>query len=311
MDIVTQLIVSAISSGTPLLLAVLGGILIERSGITQLGAEGLMLMGAVTSCLVFIQTGSLALTLLCVLAVGGILGLLHGFLCITLHANQVVSGLAMTIFGAGLSAYLGKRVSGIPLPGAVPKLDLPWLENVPFIGKIFAHLDLFTWFSFVLVIVMHLFIHRTSWGLHLRAVGDNPATADVMGIPVIAIRYFCIIIGSILIGIGGADLLLVYTPTWNEGMTSGRGWIAVALIIFARWNPVRALVCAYFFGVLDTLGFRVQLIGSHIPSYFLKMIPYIVTILVLMFLGWRNRNKPSGAPEALGVPYIREQRFQS
>ncbi|MDQ0871664.1 ABC-type uncharacterized transport system permease subunit [Paenibacillus sp. V4I3] len=309
MDIVTQLIVSAISSGTPLLLAVLGGILIERSGITQLGAEGLMLMGAVTSCLVFIQTGSLALTLLCVLAVGGVLGILHGFLCVTLHANQVVSGLAMTIFGAGLSAYLGKRVSGIPLPGAVPRLDLPWLENVPFMGKIFAHLDLFTWFSFVLVIVMHLFIHRTSWGLHLRAVGDNPATADVMGIPVIAIRYGCIIIGSMLIGIGGADLLLVYTPTWNEGMTSGRGWIAVALIIFARWNPVRALVCAYFFGVLDTLGFRVQLIGSHIPSYFLKMIPYIVTILVLMFLGWRNRNKPSGAPEALGVPYIREQRF--
>lgn len=309
MDIVTQLIVSAISSGTPLLLAVLGGILIERSGITQLGAEGLMLMGAVTSCLVFIQTGSLALTLLSVLAVGGVLGILHGFLCVTLHANQVVSGLAMTIFGAGLSAYLGKRVSGIPLPGAVPKLDLPWLENVPFIGKIFAHLDLFTWFSFVLVIVMHLFIHRTSWGLHLRAVGDNPATADVMGIPVIAIRYGCIIIGSMLIGIGGADLLLVYTPTWNEGMTSGRGWIAVALIIFARWNPVRALACAYFFGVLDTLGFRVQLIGSHIPSYFLKMIPYIVTILVLMFLGWRNRNKPSGAPEALGVPYIREQRF--
>jgi ABC-type uncharacterized transport system permease subunit len=309
MDIVTQLIVSAISSGTPLLLAVLGGILIERSGITQLGAEGLMLMGAVTSCLVFIQTGSLALTLLCVLAIGGVLGVLHGFLCVTLHANQVVSGLAMTIFGAGLSAYLGKRVSGIPLPGAVPKLDLPWLENVPFMGKIFAHLDLFTWFSFVLVIVMHLFIHRTSWGLHLRAVGDNPATADVMGIPVIAIRYGCIIIGSMLIGIGGADLLLVYTPTWNEGMTSGRGWIAVALIIFARWNSVRALVCAYFFGVLDTLGFRVQLIGSHIPSYFLKMIPYIVTILVLMFLGWRNRNKPSGAPEALGVPYIREQRF--
>lgn len=309
MDIVTQLIVSAISSGTPLLLAVLGGILIERSGITQLGAEGLMLMGAVTSCLVFIQTGSLVLTILCVLAVGGVLGILHGFLCVTLHANQVVSGLAMTIFGAGLSAYLGKRVSGIPLPGAVPKLDLTWLENVPFIGKIFAHLDLFTWFSFVLVILMHLFIHRTSWGLHLRAVGDNPATADVMGIPVITIRYVCIIIGSMLIGIGGADLLLVYTPTWNEGMTSGRGWIAVALIIFARWNPVRALVCAYFFGVLDTLGFRVQLIGSHIPSYFLKMIPYILTILVLMFLGWRNRNKPSGAPEALGVPYIREQRF--
>jgi ABC-type uncharacterized transport system permease subunit len=309
MEIITQLIVSAISSGTPLLLAVLGGILIERSGITQLGAEGLMLMGAVTSCLLYIHTGNLALAILCVLVVSGLLGLLHGVLCVSLHANQVVCGLAMTIFGTGLSAYLGKPVSGQPLTGAVPKLHLAWLENVPFLGKIFAHMDLFTWFSFVLVVVMHLFIHRTSWGLHLRAVGDNPATSDVMGIPVIAIRYGCIVIGSMLIGLGGADLLLVYTPTWNEGMTSGRGWIAVALIIFARWNPIRALVCAYFFGVLDILGFRVQLIGSHIPSYFLKMIPYIVTILVLMFLGWRNRNKPSGAPEALGVPYIREQRF--
>ncbi|MBD0383368.1 ABC transporter permease [Paenibacillus sedimenti] len=309
MDAVTQIIAAAVSSGTPLLIAVLGGILIERSGVMQLGAEGLMLMGAVTSCLVFIQTDSLALTILCVLAVGGVLGLVHGFLSITLRANQVVSGLAMTLFGTGFSAYLGKKVSGQPIPGAVPKLDLPWLENMPLIGGVFAHMDLFTWVSFVLVIGMHVFIHRTSWGLHLRAVGDNPATADVMGIPVMAIRYGCIIIGSMLIGIAGADLLLVYTPTWNEGMTAGRGWIAVALIIFARWNPVRALVCAYFFGVLDTLGFRAQLIGSHIPSYFLKMIPYIVTIVALMFLGWRNRNKPSGAPEALGVPYIREQRF--
>jgi general nucleoside transport system permease protein len=130
-----------------------------------------------------------------------------------------------------------------------------------------------------------------------------------MGIRVQAFRYGYIIAGSILIGLAGADLLLVYSPTWTEGMTTGRGWIAVALIIFARWNPVRALFCAYFFGALDMLGFRIQLIGSDIPSYFLKMIPYIVTILVLMFLGWRNRNKPSGSPEALGVPYVREQRF--
>ncbi|RTE10574.1 ABC transporter permease [Paenibacillus whitsoniae] len=309
MDFLTQLIVSAISSGTPLLLAILGGILIERSGVLQLGAEGLMLMGAVMSCLVFLHTGSLTLTLLCVVVVTGALGLLHGFLCVTLHANQVVCGLALTIFGGGLSAYLGKPISGTPLVGAVPKLHLSWLEGVPVVGGIFAHMDLFTWLSFALVIGLHMLIHRTSWGLHLRAVGDNPATADVMGISVTAMRYLCIVAGSMLIGLGGADLLLVYTPTWNEGMTAGRGWIAVALIIFARWNPVRALVCAYFFGILDSLGFRVQLIGSHIPSYFLKMIPYLFTILVLMFLGWRSRNKPSGSPESLGVPYLREQRF--
>lgn len=309
MEIVYQMLLAAISSGTPLLFATLGGILIERSGIIQLGAEGLMLMGAVTACLTFLQTGSLAITLLAVSGISILLGLIHAFLSVSLRANQIVCGLAMTLFGAGLSAYLGKPVSGLPVSGAVPKLDMPWLEAVPFVGRIFAHLDLLTWFSFVLVTMLHLFIHRTSWGLHLRAIGDNPATADVMGIRVQAFRYGYILIGSILIGLAGADLLLVYSPTWTEGMTAGRGWIAVALIIFARWNPIRALLCAYFFGALDMLGFRIQLIGSEIPSYFLKMIPYAVTIMVLMFLGWRNRNKPSGSPESLGVPYIREQRF--
>ncbi|EXX86943.1 ABC transporter permease [Paenibacillus darwinianus] len=309
MDLFVQLFAAAMASGTPLLLAALGGILIERSGIIQLGVEGMMLMGAIVACLTFLRTESLALALLAVFAVSAVLGLLHAFLTVSLRANQIVSGLAMTLFGAGLSAYLGKPVSGIPMPGAVPKLYLPWLENVPAAGGLFANLDMLTWFSFILVLAMHLFIHRTSWGLHLRAIGDNPATADVMGIRVQAFRYGCVTVGSMLIGLAGADLLLAFSPTWIEGMTAGRGWIAVALIIFARWNPIRALLCAYFFGMLDTLGFRIQLLGSEIPSYFLKMIPYLVTILVLMVLGWRSRNKPSGAPEALGVPYIREQRL--
>ncbi|MFX3634732.1 MAG: ABC transporter permease [Candidatus Pristimantibacillus sp.] len=309
MDLITQLLVAAISSGTPLLFATLGGILIERSGIIQLGAEGLMLMGAVVACMTYLQTGSLTVTIIAACAISAVLGLVHAFLCVTLRANQIVSGLAMTLFGAGLSAYLGKAIAGQPVAGAVPKVNLTWLDHVPVIGKLIGHLDILTWISLLLVIVMHLFIHRTSLGLHLRAIGDNPPTADVMGIRVQSFRYIYIIIGSMLIGIAGADLLLVYSPTWTEGMTAGRGWIAVALIIFARWNPIRALFCAYFFGALDTLGFRIQLIGSEIPSYFLKMIPYVVTILVLMYLGWRNRNKPSGAPEALGTPYIREQRF--
>lgn len=304
-----QLAVAAIASGTPLLFATLGGILNERSGIIQLGAEGIMLMGAVTACMTYLHTGSFIASLLAVAGVGAALGLLHAFMCVTLRTNQVVSGLAMTLFGSGLSAYLGKSVAGTPIPGSVPKFDLPFLEPLPVIGDIFAHLDVLTWFSFALVIVLHLFIHRTSWGLHLRAIGDNPATADVMGIRVQLLKYGYAVAGSMLIGLAGADLLLAYSPTWIEGMTAGRGWIAVALIIFARWNPLRALFCAYFFGVMDTIGFKIQLIGSSIPSYFLKMIPYVVTILVLMYLGWRNRNKPTGAPEALGIPYIREQRF--
>ncbi|MNN23025.1 Branched-chain amino acid transport system / permease component [compost metagenome] len=166
-----------------------------------------------------------------------------------------------------------------------------------------------TWLSIALVIVFHFLIHNTSWGLHLRAVGDSPATADVMGIRVSLIRYVYVIAGAMLIGLAGADMVLTIAPTWNEGLTAGRGWIAVGLVIFARWNPVRALICAYFFGALDSLGFRMQLLGSVIPPYFLKMIPYVVTILVLMYLGYRNRGKPSGTPESLGTPYIREQRF--
>lgn len=309
MEFMTQLLVAAIASGTPLLFAALGGILIERSGIIQLGAEGLMLMGAVTACMMYIQTSNLAISLIVSLLICGVLGVIHAFLCITLRTNQIVSGLAMTLFGAGLSAYLGKSISGIPVFGAVPVLNLSVLQPIPVIGPLFSRLDVLTWLSMVLAVCLYVFIHRTSWGLHLRAVGDNPATADVMGIPVISFRYGSVIVGSMLIGLAGADMLLVYSPAWVEGMTAGRGWIAVALIIFARWSPMRALFCAYFFGALDALGFRIQLISDAVPSYFLKMIPYLVIIAVLMFVGWRNRHKPSGSPQSLGMPYVREQRF--
>jgi ABC-type uncharacterized transport system permease subunit len=309
LDFITQLLAAAISSGTPLLFATLGGILCERAGIINLGAEGLMLIGAVTTCIIYLHTESLLLSLLAAFFASGLLGLIHSFLSITLRSNQVVSGLGITLFGTGLSAYLGKSVSGTPLPLSMPKLHLTWLESIPLIGKAFAHLDLLTWFSILLALLLHLFIYKTSLGLHLRAIGDSPGTADVMGIRVFLSRYIYVVVGSMMIGLAGADLILVYSPSWIEGMTAGRGWIAVALVIFAKWNPIRALVVAYFFGALDTLGFRIQLIGSHIPSYFLKMLPYLLTILVLMYMGWRNRNKLTGKPEAVGEPYIREQRF--
>jgi simple sugar transport system permease protein len=309
LDFITQLLAAAISSGTPLLFATLGGILCERAGIINLGAEGLMLIGAVITCITYLHTESLLLSLLAAFFASGLLGLIHALLSITLRSNQVVSGLGITLFGTGLSAYLGKSVSGTPLPVSMPKLHLTWLESIPIIGKAFAHLDWLTWFSIILALLLHLFIYKTSWGLHLRSIGDSPGTADVMGIRVFLSRYIYVVIGSMMIGLAGADLILVYSPSWIEGMTAGRGWIAVALVIFAKWNPIRALVVAYFFGALDTLGFRIQLIGSHSPSYFLKMLPYLLTILVLMYMGWRNRNKLTGKPEAVGEPYIREQRF--
>lgn len=309
MEISVLIIAAAISAGSSLLFAVLGGILSEKAGVIHLGTEGIMLIGAVVSCITFVHTKSVFLSLLAALLAAGSLGIVHAFLCVTLRANQIVSGLAITLFGTGFSAYLGKSVAGEALSVSVPKVDLTFLEPVPFIGRIFSHLDIFIWISILLSIFLYVYMFKTSWGLHLKAVGDSPTTSDVMGISVVKFRYFHIIAGSMLMGVAGFYLLMVYSPNWMEGMTAGRGWIAIALIIFARWNPLLAILCAYFFGGLDALGFRIQLFDIGIPSYFLKMIPYIATIIVLMFIGWKNRKKPPLEPKSLGIPYFREQRF--
>jgi simple sugar transport system permease protein len=302
------ILVAAISGGTSLLFAVLGGILNEKAGVINLGTEGIMLIGAVTSAIFYIQTGNLLITFFVMLVASGLLGLLHAFICITLRANQIVSGLAVTLFGTGLSAYLGKSVAGVPIPVTIPKIELHFLESVPLLS-IFSKLDIFIWLSIALSIILYLYMYKTSWGLHLKAVGDNPSTSDAMGISVTAFRYIHVVVGAMLMGVAGFYLIMVYSPNWIEGMTSGRGWIAIALIIFARWNPIYALFGAYFFGGLDSLGFRMQIYHFDIPSYFLKMIPYVATILVLMFIGWKNRHKPSIEPKSLGNPYFREQRF--
>jgi len=309
MDLIPLIIVAAISGGTTLLFAVLGGILNEKAGIINLGTEGIMLVGAVMAAIMFIQTQNLFLTLVVTVVASGILGLVHAFLCITLRTNQIVSGLAITLFGTGFSAYIGKSVAGMPIPVNIPTLDLPLVTSIPYIGQIFSGLNIFVWGSIVLSILLYVYMYKTSWGLHLKAVGDNPSTSDAMGISVVKIRYFHVIAGAMLMGMAGFYLVMVYSPAWIEGMTSGRGWIAIALIIFARWNPIYALFGAYFFGGLDSLGFRMQLFDLGIPTYFLKMIPYIATIVVLMFIGWKNRNKPSIEPQSLGTPYFREQRF--
>jgi ABC-type uncharacterized transport system permease subunit len=309
LNLAALIVVAAISSGTTLLFAVLGGILSEKAGIIHLGTEGIMLIGAVVSCIVYLRTGSLFITLFAALLASGGLGFIHALLSISLGANQTVSGLAITLFGTGLSAYLGKPIAGQPLHVTVPKIQLDWLQSVPLIGKAFSNLDIFSWVSIALAISLYIYMFNTSWGLHLKAVGDSPSTSDAMGISVTKFRYFHVIIGSMLMGVSGFYLVMVYSPNWIEGMTAGRGWIAIALIIFARWNPLIALLAAYFFGGLDAFGFRMQLFHIGIPSYFLKMLPYVSTILVLMFVGWKNRNKPSTEPKSLGTPYFREQRF--
>lgn len=306
MAFVTSVLAAAVAAGTPILYAALGEVLTERSGVLNLSLEGTMLVGAVSGFLVTVRTGSLAAGVVAAAVAGGLIAALHAFLTVTLKVNQVVSGLSLTLFGTGVSGYLGKPVIGVPTPVSFRPVAVPGLARIPVLGDMLFNQDLLVYVSYVLVAALWFFFYRTRPGLHMQSVGESPETADALGINVFAIRYAYTIIGGMLTGIGGAYLSLAYAPSWIEYMTAGRGWIAIALVIFAVWNPLRAMLGAYLFGGIDALGFRIQVLGAIIPSFFLKMMPYIFTIAVLIFATARSRNYRIGAPAALGVPYERE-----
>lgn len=312
--LVVILLATAITSGTPLLYAALGEILSERVGILNLGVEGMMLVGAVSGYIVTVHTHNHWMGILAAMAAGGLMAAIHAFLAVTLRANQVVSGLALTIFGTGLSSFLGKPYIGQPVPDVFKPVVIPGLSKIPFLGPILFQHDALVYLSFLLVAVLWVLIFHTRWGLNMRAVGENPAAADSMGIPVYLTRYIYVIIGGMLAGIGGAYLSLAYAPSWIENMTVGRGWIAVALVIFAVWHPGKALVGAYIFGGVDSLGFRIQALGEQasflktISPFFLQMLPYVMTIIVLIFITSETKRRRVGTPAALGLPYNREER---
>ncbi len=299
---------AAITAGTPLLYASLGEILTERTGIMNLGLEGMMLVGAVMSFLVCVNTGNHWLGLFAGMIMGGMVAMIHAFLCITLKANQVVSGLALTIFGTGFSGFLGKSLIGVPAPQTFSKIAIPVLSDIPFLGPILFNQDILVYFTYLLVPILWIFIYRTNPGLKMRAVGENPGAADSLGVNVFFIRYFYVFIGGLFSGIAGAYLSLAFAPTWLENMTAGRGWIAVALVIFATWNPAKAMFGAYLFGAVTALGFRLQAMDVQVPSYFLSMLPYIFTIIVLIFATMQTNKHRIGAPGALMTAYDREER---
>lgn len=307
-SMLVNILAAAIVAGTPLLFGALGGILNERAGIINLGIEGIMLMGAVGGFMVAMITGNPWLGVLASMLAGGSMALIHAFLSITLRANQVVSGLALTIFGTGLSGYLGKSLIGNPLPTSFKPFSLGFLADIPLLGPIFFQHDAMVYLSYLLVPLLWFFIFKTRPGMNLRSLGENPAAADALGVNVFLLRYVYTVAGGMLAGMGGAYLSLAYAPTWLENMTAGRGWIAVALVIFAVWNPARAMLGSYIFGGIDALGFRLQVLGLVIPSFFLKMLPYIFTIVVLIVVVGRNMSVRVGSPKALGVPYDREER---
>jgi len=298
----------ALVSGTPLLFATVGEIVAERSGVLNLGIEGMMLMGAMGGFAVWTNTGSLPLGLLVGALLGGILALLHAFVTITLRADQVVSGLAVTFLGTGLSSILGGAYVGKKSPAPTP-IFLPLVTRVPLEQIIIIILGV------LVALAVWYYVNRTRPGLKLRSVGEYPAAADALGINVYRTRYAYVIFGGLLSGLGGAAMSLITDPGWVDGKTSGLGWIAVGLVIFAAWDPLRGLTVAYFFGLLRRLPLDLQnpalpfISTANNPSLgrLMGMLPYLATIFILI-LGSRETLRRLGAPAALGLPYVRGER---
>ncbi len=308
MDVLIPVMAAAVRSGTPILYATLGEILTERSGVQNLGLEGLMLMGAFSGFSVTYSTGDPWLGVLTAFFVGVAISAVHAFLSVSVGANQVVSGLAVTMFGTGASSLLGRKMIGLTVKG-FGKVPVPLLSEIPVAGPVLFDHDPLVYISYGLVLFLLWFIFRTRQGLNLRAVGESPVVVDAMGLSAARLRYLYTMIGGGMAAVGGAYLSLAYTKMWGEGMSAGRGWIAVALVIFAVWHPARAILGAYLFGGVGAMQLRIQAAGTSFPAPIMMMMPYLFTILVLLVISVKKgKGILIDAPGALGVPYSREER---
>jgi simple sugar transport system permease protein len=304
LSLVPLLLGAAVRAGTPILLVALGELLAERAGILNLGVEGMMLVGALTGFIVSQQSGEPWIGALAAAMAGMMLSCMHAFLSISLHANQVGSGLALTIFSTGLSGLLGKPFVGVPAKGFAP-IAVPWLADVPLLGRMFFQHDPLVYVAYLLVPGLWVLLYWTRPGLKVRAVGEHPRSADALGISVVVVRYNCVLAGGLAAGLGGAYLSLAYTQMWVDNMTAGRGWIALAMVIFGGWNPVRTALGAYLFGGVQALQLRLQAIGVTVPTYLLMITPYALTILALIIASANRARRHVGTPTALGRAYIR------
>ncbi|WP_037372902.1 ABC transporter permease [Anaerovorax odorimutans] len=302
---------AAVIAGMPLLFATLGELITEKAGNLNLGVEGMMLMGASCGFIAGYITGNPIAAILAAIIAGGIGAAIYAFLTITLMSNQVVTGLALTIFGTGFASFVGKDYVGKVLPDTIKtffmKVEIPGLSDIPVIGPMFFKQDIFAYGGYVIIILISIYLYKTRKGLNLRAVGENAASADASGINVTLYKYVHILIGGALCGLGGAYMSLVTVPVWQEGVTGGRGWIAVALVIFASWNPVKAFAGSLLFGGLSILGIRLQSMGIHISQYLVDMLPYLATVVVLILSTYKSR-KEDQPPKDLGNAYFREER---
>lgn len=310
--LIISILASGVRTGTSILFATIGEIFAERAGVLNLGVEGMMIFGAMTAFGISHFTGNPWLGLLAAATMGGVLALLHAYVTVTLHADQVVSGLALTFVGTGLASVLGAPLVNIAQAPRLPSWPIPGLANVPILGPILFNHNAIVYLGFLLIPLAWFYIYRTRPGLELRAIGEYPAAADVQGINVIGLRYLYVFVGGVLAGIGGAALTLAVSPRWIEGITSGQGWIAVGLVIFAQWDPVKAAIGSYLFGAIRRLPLDLQNVGIFLRNpalgYFTNMLPYLFTVIVLIIGSRAAMRRRMGAPAALGQPYVRESR---
>ncbi len=312
---------AGVASGTVLLFATLGEVFAERSGVLNLGVEGMMLIGAMTAFSVTIATGNPWIGVLVAMLFAGLISQIHAFIVITLQADQVVSGLALTFLGTGISLVLGEGLSKAGTASLMPNFSIPLLSQIPILGPIFfTNQSVLVYIGYLLTPLAWYYINHTRGGLHLRAVGEYPAAADALGINVFRMRYLYVFVGGVLAGLAGATISLAVAPGWfSELTTGGQGWIAIGLVIFAQWDPFRAALGSYAFGALRRLILDIQgpltLFGFDNPFYynpylgfFLQMLPYAFTVIVLVIGSREAIRKRLGAPAALGTPYVRGER---
>ena len=301
-DLITNVLYAMVRTGTPLLIVALGELICEKSGVLNLGQEGMMLMGAVVGFIVTLTTGSLTLGFFVAILAGILMSLIFGFITMELSANQVATGLALTIFGTGLSAFIGAGYVGKPVEGLDP-IYIPVLTDLPIIGRMLFGQDLIVYLSFALFGGVYWFINHSRPGLILKAVGENPHSANAIGLPVFKTRYLAIVFGGAMAGLAGGYLSLAYTPLWVENMSAGRGWIALALVVFASWKAERVLLGAWLFGLASILHLVFQGLGFSVSPNLLAILPYLATILVLVVLSSNQSRNRLVAPVSLGKPF--------
>ena len=302
LDLLSNIFYAMVRTGTPLLLVALGELICEKSGVLNLGQEGMMLFGAVIGFIVALSTGNLWLGVLLAMCAGMLLSMLFAAVALGFNANQVATGLALTIFGVGLSTFVGAAWVGKPLAGFEP-IAIPLLSEIPLIGRMLFAQDILVYLSFALFALVAWVLLKSRIGLIIQAVGENPDAASAMGLPVLRVRTLAVLFGGAMAGLAGGYLSLAYTPMWAENMTAGRGWIALALVVFASWRVFRVLLGAYLFGLASIIHLVAQGIGLSIPSNLLAMLPYVATILVLVLLSRDAIKTRLFAPVSLGKPW--------